>query len=371
MVRVSGMPPIPLWMFARTAANFALGPFYKKRIAHEAAVRIDGPCLREAVLKRKFHLGAAVSDTEAPSFSRAFQETFTSLTPENALKWGSLRKTLSGPYDFTDADRIVAAAGRVGARVRGHTLVWGKFPGAGFPLDLADVLNNASNPAAALHGIMEEHIFTVMGRYRDSIADWDVVNEPFELFRMRMDDNAFHQVLGFDYIPLSFSLARKAHPSARLFLNEEVYPYRGKRPAELLGLLRRLRDSGAPIDGVGIQSHVITDIPSLKDLKGFLGKLRELDLAVEITELDASIGVFRRERDPFRAQGELFKGIVETCLECPSCTGVTFWGIDGRNNWMDSIPLLIPFAPNSPFLYGRDMQYKPAYRDVRDAFIHP
>ncbi len=111
-IRVSRTPHLPVWMFTKTAANFALSPFYKRKEANTAEAQSGPPSLREAVLAAGIHLGAAVHDTDTRAVDQALAESFTSVTPENALKWGALRKTLSGPYDFTDADSIVAAAGR-------------------------------------------------------------------------------------------------------------------------------------------------------------------------------------------------------------------------------------------------------------------
>src|SRR5689334_14822726 len=48
---------------------------------------------------------------------------FSSLTPENALKWDILEPA-RGQYDWKNADAIVNFAGANHQSVRGHTLVW-------------------------------------------------------------------------------------------------------------------------------------------------------------------------------------------------------------------------------------------------------
>lgn len=363
------MPAIPLWMFGLTLKNFIVGPFYKNKLKLSKVPEppVKKTSLRNAALKKGIHLGAAVQYSQTPAYKQALYENFTSVTPENDLKWGSVRKKMSMKYDFSRADRIVDEALSNDMRVRGHTLVWGKFPGLGFPSDLADVLNHSSNPKAELHKILEEHIFTVMEHYRNRISNWDVINEPFELFGTRIDNNVYYQVLGFDYIPLGFSLAHQADPSARLFLNENIFHYNGKRAKDLLKLVRDLRDKNVPFDAVGLQSHIITNLPSTKELKNYLKQLAELDLEIEINELDASIGLFKNCKDPYKAQGELFRAIIETCLECPACKGISFWGVNDSDNWMDVVPTLMPFKPNSPLLFDREMRPKPAYYEVLKA----
>jgi endo-1,4-beta-xylanase len=369
-IKVRNIPVLSAGIIGMTFKNYAMMPFIKKEYPRNYLTepRVEGRSLREAALRKGIWIGAAVEDSETPAFDQALSESFTSVTPSNALKWGELRKKLSLPYDFTRADRIVNAALSKGARVRGHALVWGKFPGSGFPMDLAEILNQASNPKADLQKILEDHIVTVAGRYVGRISAWDVVNEPFELFRNRVDKNVFYQVLGLDYIPMSFALARQACPTSMLFLNEHLSSYVDDRAEALLKLVRDLREKNMPLDGVGLQSHVCIELPSMQELGNYLKQLAGLGLEIEITEMDASLSLFRRAKDPYRAQGDFFKAFTETCLECPACKGITFWGINDKNNWMDHLlPPLIPFKPNNPLLYDDEMCPKPAHAGVLSA----
>ena len=371
-IKTQSIPTLSAGIIGTTLLNFAMLPFIKREHPRNylAEQRVKGTSLRDAALRKGIWIGAAVDDVETPAFDQALSESFTSITTENALKWGELRKKMSLPYDFSRADRIVDAALARGARLRGHALVWGKFPGSGFPMDLAETLEQASNPKVELQKILEEHIFTVSGRYAGRIMTWDVVNEPFELFRTRIDKNVFYQVLGLDYIPMSFALARQAGPATRLFLNENLIQYADDRAAAFLKLVTGVKKKNMPIDGVGLQSHLCTEIPSLKELGNYLRQLADLGLEIEITEMDASISLFRKAQDPFKAQGDFFKAFTETCLECPACKGITFWGIDDRDNWMDRLlPPLIPFKPNSPLLYDDEMHPKPAHGGVLGALI--
>lgn len=370
-IKVRNIPVLSMRIIGLTFRNFAMMPFIKKKYPRNYLTepRVPGLSLRNAALRRGIWIGAAVDVSETTAFDQALSKSFTSVTMENALKWGELRKRLSIPYDFTKADRIIDAALAKGARVRGHALVWGKIPGHGFPSDLAEILNQASNPKAVLQKILEEHIFTVAGRYAKRISVWDVVNEPFELFRNRIDENIFFQVMGLDYIPKSFVLARQACPETKLFLNENLFQYTDKRAEAFLKLVRSFRENKVPIDGVGIQSHIFDGIPSMKELGIYLGQLADLGLEIEITEMDASLGLFRKAKDPYKAQGDFFRAFTETCLECPACKGITFWGINDNNSWMDSIPPLIPYKPNNPLLYDDEMRPKPAYDGVLNALI--
>jgi endo-1,4-beta-xylanase len=371
-IKAQNIPAFSVGIIGMTLRNFAMVPFIKKNYPRKYLIepRVDGLSLRDAASRKGIWIGTAVDDSTTPAFDQALSESFTSVTTENALKWGELRKKMSLPYNFARADRIVDAALDKGARVRGHALVWGKFPGSGFPMDLVEILNQASNQKVELQKILEEHISIVAGRYVGRISAWDVVNEPFELFRNRVDKNVFYQVMGLDYIPMSFALARQACPATKLFLNENLNRYADNRAEALLKLVRNLKEKNMPFDGVGLQSHICVELPSMKELGNYLRQLADLGLEIEITEMDASLSLFRRAKDPYKAQGDFFKAFTETCLECSACKSITFWGINDKNNWMDHhLPPLIPFKPNNPLLYDDEMHPKPAHSGVLSALI--
>jgi endo-1,4-beta-xylanase len=197
-IKARNIPILSAGIIGMTLRNFAMMSFIKKNYPRNYLTepRVEKLSLRDAALRKEFWIGASVEDPETPAFDQALSESFTSVTVQNALKWGELRKKMSLPYDFTMADQIVDAALAKGARVRGHALVWGKFPGSGFPMDLAEMLNQASNQKAELQKILEEHISTVAGRYAGRISAWDVVNEPFELFRNRVIRTSFIRCWG-------------------------------------------------------------------------------------------------------------------------------------------------------------------------------
>lgn len=371
-IRATQNPKVPFSMFALTVKNFMVGAFKKKPIPKLYKTAISekatgGLTLKEAAQKRGVFIGAAIGDVDSPAVQELFPNHFNSATAENAMKWGELRKSLAGSYDFSKADAIVDYALSHHARMRGHTLVWGKFPGHGSPKDIAEVLNKAEDPRKMLMAILEEHIFTVMEHFKGRVLTWDVVNEPFELFGANVDQSVFHQVLGLDFIPLAFSLARQADPNVKLFLNETIYNYSDKKAANFLKLIRDLRAQNVPIDGIGLQSHMMTELPSLPEFRNYTKQLAELGFEIELTELDASISLFRKEKNPYQAQSDFYREYIGACLESGACKGITFWGMYDRDNWMDQLPPLIPFRPNNPLLFDEDMFWKPAYDGVLEA----
>jgi len=291
-----------------------------------------------------------------------FLTAFNSVTPENALKLGELLSGGKiGAYDFSKADAIVDRAINQGLRVRGHTLIWGKASDLFKSPDLEAYLQGfpAAQRPRVLRQVVEQHIDTVVSHYRGRISMWDVVNEPLYLFwSPRIDENVFYRYLGPDYIADMFRMARKANPEAKLYLNEQLGSFGDARAEAFFALTSKLRKSGAPIDGAGLQSHFGFAVPSIKEFQDYLSRITALGVEVEITEMDARLALFGDAPDPYVAQAEFYGKILDACLQNPNCKGVTFWGFTDAHCWMDSLPLLYA-KPNEPYLFDEQGLPKP------------
>jgi endo-1,4-beta-xylanase len=94
-----------------------------------------------------------------------FYDNFNSITPENALKIGSLLvNDQIGKYDFSHADSIINLALEKKLRIRGHTLVWGKASWLYKSPDLNSYLDNfpENERGKILWDITKTHITTVL-----------------------------------------------------------------------------------------------------------------------------------------------------------------------------------------------------------------
>jgi endo-1,4-beta-xylanase len=201
-----------------------------------------------------------------------------------------------------------------------------------------------------------------MKRYKGKIATWDVVNEP--LAGQELFPSIFSNVMGEKYIDYAFQIAHETDPDCELFLNEAIGDYNGEKGKAFLKLLKRLVDRGVPIHGVGLQTHHISRIHNVEDLKIYMRKIGEMGLKVEVTELDIRLLHFKKFKDPYHAQGDQYYDIVKACIEEPACQGVTFWGITDGKNWMDETPPYKWKTPNAPYLLDEDLNKKPAFYGV-------
>jgi endo-1,4-beta-xylanase len=297
-------------------------------------------------------VGTAVDDQalrDEPGYRADLAGQFSSVTPENAMKWAVLEPE-RGSTDWSGADRLVAFAQAHGQQVRGHTLVW-----------------YAQNPAwvealkgSELRHVVREHIRTVMERYRGRIGTWDVVNEPFEDDGTRRP-SAFQRELGDGWVEDALRTARTADAKAKLYINEIGAEGPGPKADALYALVKELKARGVPLDGVGFQAHFNQQgVPD-----GFaanLARFAALGLDVAITESDVAL---RLPADPAaqRLQALVFGQVAQTCKRLPRCVSLTFWGFTDRHSW---IPATQP-GRGAATLLDDHLRPKPAFRAVREA----
>jgi endo-1,4-beta-xylanase len=298
-------------------------------------------------------VGAAVEPALLES-DAAYAETlareFSSVTPENAMKWGPIHPD---PYawQWAPADRVLEFAAAHGMLVHGHVLVWHEQ----LPPWLAGVAPRR------FRATFEEHIGTLVGRYRGRVGSWDVVNEALTS-RGRLRATLFLDRLGPGYVAEAFRIAHAADPDARLYYNEFGADALGRKSDAVLALLRGLLDDGVPIHGIGLQMHVDAANPPLAaDVAANIQRLSALGLRVRISEMDVRIRRIRA-RDRLAVQQTVYRDILAACREKTDLAGVSFWGVTDAHSWIDE-----RFGEDDPLLFDGACERKPAYFGVRDA----
>ena len=313
-----------------------------------------------------FHIGIAASPNS--EYKDLITQEFNSLVGENDFKPGRLLVDAENwKFDFSKADKMVDFAAANNMRLRGHTLIWGKFPGMTYPAVWGKQITEAADKKKTMEDLMTRYINEVMGHFKGKIPTWDVVNEPMQ--GTGLYQSPFTEALGEEYIDLAFKLARLADPNCSLFLNEQVYDYDGPAGKAFLALLERLLERDVPIDGVGLQTHHIKRMHNLDGLKRYINAIGKLGLKVEITELDIRLLNLGDKANPYAAQGEQFGAIAKICIEEAACEGLTLWGLTDKNNWMDAIPPFSWKSPNAPNIYDEDMNPKPGYVEIWKALM--
>lgn len=260
---------------------------------------------------------------------------YNSITPENQMKMKFIHPK-ENQYNWEAADKIVSFARAHGMKVRGHVLVWHQ----GVPSWLI-TQNGLLLSKEEMFEKMKSHINEVVNRYKNDVYCWDVVNEAIsdkdeELFKSK--DSLF-LIGGEEYIERAFRFARAADPKAKLYYNDYRFSNPVKRK-KIYDLIKRLKEKGVPVDGVGIQSHYTPGEITESYLQETIDMFKGIGVEIQITELDVSVYPYRNKDDAemnpndtafnirrYDLQSETYEMLFKVYRRNKDAiTGVTFWG---------------------------------------------
>jgi endo-1,4-beta-xylanase len=286
---------------------------------------------------------------------------FDSVTPENEMKWASVEPQ-PGKFTFEAADRIVDFAVENKIRVRGHTLVWHS--------QLAPWVTGLDRDA--LRAAMIRHVQTVAGHWKGKIGQWDVVNEaiadgPSGELR---PDSPFN-VLGPTFIDEAFKVAHATDPDAQLFYNDYEIEGESAKGEAAYALVKRLKESGVPIHGIGFQMHVDPRRwPTGDQIRRNIERYAALGLLIEFTEMDVPVGAIPGSIDEkLERQREITRDIVAACVAVEKCTGITFWGVTDAYSWLNDghWGAMRGRGPHYPLPFSGDLKAKPMVVGIVEA----
>jgi endo-1,4-beta-xylanase len=302
--------------------------------------------------------GTAVDDsalTSDPVYRDQVSSEFSSVTAENAMKWGPLEPE-RGQYDWEAADRLVETAEANGQQVRGHVLLWHN--------QLPDWLtaNEDAFTTEEFREIVRNHIHTVVGRYAGRIAEWDVVNEAF-LSDGSLRDTIFLRKLGPDYIANAFRWAHEADPKALLFYNDYSIEDVNPKSDAVFALAKQLRAEGVPIHGLGMQAHqTINYAPT--SMRENIQRFADIGMVTAVTEADVRMELPVTDVK-LQAQANGFSVLLSSCLAERSCISFTTWGFTDKYSWVP-----YTFEGQGAALYlDENFQPKPAYEAMRNDLL--
>lgn len=307
-------------------------------------------------------LGAAIvpSELENPQYARLLANEFNALVPEVDLMFDRVHPEPER-YDFSGADAAIDFARRNNMKVRAMTLAWGNA--------LPDWVKQGNFSREQWIEILRQHIYTVAGRYKASPAErvvvaWDVVNEAVAneggLF-----NNFWLQVIGPEYIPLAFQFAHEADPGALLFYNDNEGEGLNVKSDSIYLLVKELKESGVPIDGVGLQMHTTLEkAPTTDELVANMQRLADLGLLIHITEMDVRTQYSDLPLEQkLSAQAEVYQRVLDACRQVANCQAFFTWGLTDRYSWIPGYT----GSPDIPLLFDENFQPKAAYYALRAA----
>lgn len=350
---------------------------------HAAAQTNDAdlPALKDFV-KGKFDIGVALNANQAadnlPEITKLVTRHFNNIVAEDCMKSENIHPE-KDRYDWTAADSLVMFGEKYGMDVYGHALIWHSQLAKWFPVDKNGKLISKKE----MKKRMKEHIYTVMRRYKGKVKGWDVVNEAIEddgTFRK----SPFYQVLGEEYIPLSFQYAHEADPDAELYINDYNMKNRAKCYA-YVKLVNKLKRRGLRIDAIGMQGHMGMDYPSIDEYEESIKAFAATGCKVMISEWEmsalptvhqsANIGdelAYQASFNPYpnglpdsvsTVWNQRMKDFFTLFIKYSDViTRVNVWGVGDGDSWKNNFPM--KGRMEYPLLFDRQYRLKPFLREL-------
>ena len=330
--------------------------------------------------KNYFMIGVALNQRNVSNDDQInlVKAEFNSITAENDMKPGELHPK-EGEWNWEKADKIANFCRQNGIKLRGHCLCWHS--------QFADWMftdkKGREVKKEVFYERLREHIHTVVNRYKDVVYCWDVVNEAMEDNpRPNFANGKFtpgspyrqsrhYKLCGDEFIAKAFEFAREADPNALLFYNDYNECDPGKRD-RIYDMVKKMKDAGVPIDGIGMQGHYNVYGPTEEDIDAAITKYKELVKHIHVTELDIRMNTEMGGQLRFsRGENKPVAGYMNTLLtdqynrifkifrkhkDVIDC--VTFWNLGDRDSWLG--------VNNHPLPFDENYKPKQAYYAIKN-----
>lgn len=336
----------------------------RKSHGQDLVAPIDPPPLKSLV---RFPIGCAVTVEHLadPAYASLLTRHVSQLTAEWEMKMEYILQD-DGSFRFDRPDAIAAFARDHGQRLFGHTLVWyAQNPTAFRPFD---------GHGAAFASAYRNYIIAVVGRYRGQTAGWDVVNEAVAEHGEGLRDCLWSRNLGqIDYMRRAFDHAREADPDVVLLINDYNLESLPAKRAQFLRLVETLLKSGAPVGGIGTQSHIDAGLAP-GAIGASMRDLASLGLPIHVSELDISLnrgrGLLSSDAQLETRQARLAGEMAEAFMALPARQrfAFTLWGLRDKDSWLRG-PKENPNPPwDAPLLFDDEGRAKPVFEALAEGF---
>ena len=321
--------------------------------------------LYELAAKHGFKLGTVINpqNLQKKAYTDMVKADFNSLTAGNEFKAYSLlsqaasQKSENGMpvMNYYQADAIAKFAQENGIGIRGHVLVWDAYMPVwffkeGYKNDGAFVTSDVMKKR--LQYYIEEVVSHFETKFPGVVYCWDVVNEAVgdganeyasgDARHVRTSrggtPNYFYDVIGPDYVELSFNYARqaakKANANIKLFYNDYNTFLSPKR--EAIGkLVESINKNEKLCDGVGMQGYVggygqqagCMNPNDINKFKNAIVFYTNMGLEVQVTELALRNYEKGKAEQHAAFYESFFKMLADIADERGSLTCVAIWGI--------------------------------------------
>jgi endo-1,4-beta-xylanase len=322
--------------------------------------------VRVEQLRHEFWFGSALASQmfggrtnteDAAQYKKVFLANFNAAVTENALKWHSMERE-KGRVNYAEVDAILKWSDENHIPLRGHNVFWGV---PNFVQPWIKALDDA-----ALRETLKARAVDVARRYRGRFAEYDLNNE-------MLHANYYEQRLGPDITRDMAAWMRQEDPAAVLYLNDYDITT-GRRVDDYVAQIRKFREQGVPIGGIGVQGHLHGDTFDAAALRQSLDKLAGFKLPIRVTEFNMpgqrSKYYGKRDAklsdDEEQAKARNLAEYYRICFAHPAVEGVMMWGFWEGANWIPvSSMYRRDWSPTPAAAAYRELVYKQWWTDWR------
>ncbi len=261
-----------------------------------------------------------------------FGKYWNQITAENEHKWSSVEGTRDR-MSWTGGDRVANYAKTAGIPWKYHTRCWGsQYPNWITGLSQSEQLAEVTE------------LFDEAKKQYPDIPMIDVVNEAHPSHAPAPFKNALggDGSTGYDWIIKAFQMARERWPNAILIYNDYNNIEYNNEVNWTVGLINKMKEVKAPIDGIGCQAHDAYKI-NTATVKSNIDKLAATGLPIFITEYDIGHSDDNQQLNSMKDQFTMF-------WNHPSVVGVTYWGYVVGQTWRTGTGLLSSSGTERPAL---------------------
>ena len=199
-----------------------------------------------------------------------------------------------------------------GIPVKGHVLVW-----PGFNYLTKEFRANKDNPEKLIE-LMETHVNSILDATKGQITHWDVVNEAYTNKDLQKNTGSE------DILYNAFKTVAKKQPNVRRFTNEYGIISKGgidtQKQQWYYDYIKRLdENTGGLVQGVGIQSHIGSDLTSPERVLEILSFYASLGKQISISEFTMDV------QDP-KIREQYTRDFMIAAFSHPNVSEFLFWG---------------------------------------------
>lgn len=277
-----------------------------------------------------------------------------------------------GKLNFDSVDKILEIANQYGLQMRGHVMQWHqqtstRFFKEGYSSSGANVSKEVMDKRLEFYirSVMK-HVMdkekSLTGKAGSLVYCWDITNE----YTHRTNDPAATSWMDvYGDMGLKPTYVKKAYEVAydelkqyglqkdiTLFYNDYNEYDVADEIVELINYINEGEEAKI-CGGIGMQSHITVNYPSLEKYGTAVDKFLATGLQVQVTELDIGIEDGQTEEDLANHYSDIMKLLIskqenrDKSVNARGITGVTVWGLYDAISWR---------KPTSCLLFGESLE---------------